>query len=172
MAPMTPTKIALLVVTGLVLVGTGSCASCYLPRTDKVNITGTEVKRLDAGTALRDVRYIQTQHVPDKTAEVFRNEDTRFGWPPYFKFNAVDLAGEAARIAKNEPEAVVLVTYYGYKSNVLGLSPNVVSMKVVDAGYEHLPVFNVAISVIWLAVLLFAVFKVWRWLSRREAKAA
>lgn len=171
MAAMTPTKIALLVVTGLVLVSTGTCASCYLPRTDKVNITGTEVKRLDVGSALRDVRYIQTQRVPDKTAEVFRNEDTRFGWPPYFKFDAVDLAGEAARIAKNEPKAVVLITYYGYKSNVLGLSPNVVSMKVVEPTYEHVPIFNVAASALTLILILFVAFKLWRWLSRREAKA-
>lgn len=171
MAAMKPTKIALLVVTGLVLIGAGTCGTAYLPRSEKVNVTGTEVKRVDAttpGGGVNDVRYIQTQTVPDKQAKVFRNEDTRFGWPFYFKFDAVDLAGEAARISRNEPDAVVLITYYGYKDNVLGLQPNAVSLKVVDAAYEHVPVFNIALSVLFVAVVGFLFFKVWRWLSKRE----
>lgn len=173
MAPMTPPKIALLVVAGVLLLSTGTCASYYLPRTDKVNITGTEVKRLDGGSSsVQDMRYVQAQTLGGKEATVYRNQDTRFGWPPYFKFDAVDLAGEAARIAKNEPTAVVLVRYYGYKSNVLGLQPNLVSMKVVDAGYEHFPLFNIVTSVLWVVLLGFVTFKLWRWLSRREASKA
>jgi predicted small lipoprotein YifL len=171
MSAMTTSKMVLLVAMGLVLAGLGTCGTLYLPRTEKVNITGVEVK-FGQGAQPQDTRYLLTQTVSDKETAVFRNEDTRFGWPPYFKFNAVDLSGEAARIEKNEPNAVVLVTYYGLKSNVLGLQPNVVSMRVVDAGYEHFPLFNIVVSALAVLLVLFGTFKTWRWLSKREQAKA
>ncbi|MFQ5758017.1 MAG: DUF1523 family protein, partial [Acidiferrobacterales bacterium] len=70
-----------------------------LPRTDVVQITGTDVKRIDRsdpgqGVRTRDVRFISTVTRTGKV-KVFRNEDTGWGWPPYFKFDSADLTAEA-----------------------------------------------------------------------------
>ena len=45
---------------------------------------------------------------------VYRNEDTGWGWPPYFKFDTKNLQTEAADLisSKEEPQWVIL-THYG-----------------------------------------------------------
>src|SRR5262245_51344385 len=113
----------------LALVGAvGSCAAFYLPSTQKVYLTGAEIKRLDSkdGTLLRDIRYIQARTLDGENL-VFKNEDTRWGFPFYFKFNSADLASETANIVRNDPDAIVLVSYYGIRSRVFDLYPNAVS---------------------------------------------
>ena len=81
-----------------------------LPRTAVVQISGTDVKRVDResgevvsknaqDTSARgvgntyDVRFINSVARNGKTM-VFRNEDTGWGWPPYFKFNSADLTAQ------------------------------------------------------------------------------
>ena len=76
-----------------------------LPQHDIVRIVGTENRRIDYGehsifwaspsqTALaagsRDVFFIQTQR-PNGRPMVYRNEDTGWRWPPYFKFDSSNL---------------------------------------------------------------------------------
>jgi hypothetical protein len=77
-----------------------------LPRTQVMQIIGTDIKRLDSSDKVkadgaeqvqgkkgvvvsRDVRFINAVSQSGK-AEVFRNEDTGWGWPPYFKFNSAE----------------------------------------------------------------------------------
>lgn len=153
--------------------------SLYLPRTEKVFVTGSEVKRTDVtpddttDARTRDVRYIQTKLAKSGETKVFRNEDTRWGWPPYFKFNSTDLSGEAISIAQKQPDAVVLVTYYGWHSNIFGLFPNLVSLQVVPASYEHFPLFNVVFVSAFCLGCLILIFGVrGRIKRRREASAA
>ena len=155
----------------------GSCAGFYLPSTEKVYLTGTEIKRLDAkdGSLLHDVRYIQARKI-DGGNIVFRNEDTRWGFPFYFKFNSSDLASEAQGIANNDPQAVVLVTFYGVRSQVLDLYPNAVSFKKVPKEYVHVPIFNIVFFVL-LVVLCALVFlftrkqirRLGEWWAKRKA---
>ena len=82
-----------------------------LPQHDVVRITGTEVIRQDfsgwnrifyaqpdSGNAVginRDLRLIYAAY-PDGGVMVYRNEDTSWGWPPYFKFDTSNLQGETA----------------------------------------------------------------------------
>lgn len=146
-------------------------ATYYLPRTELVNITGTEIKRADTtakdGTKqTMDVRYVMTRRLDDGKAMVFRNQDTGWGWPPYFKFDSGDLAGEAMNIAKAGDESRVLVTYYGWRTNLFSLFPNVVSLEEVGEGHENIPVFNIAFlvgSIVFFVVLAIYVRRLLRW---------
>lgn len=156
-------------------------ASYYLPRTALVHVTGTEIKRSDAkakdgSTDTVDVRYVMTSRIDDDKAMVFRNEDTGWGWPPYFKFDSGDLAGEAMNLAKDKgkDKSTVLVTYYGWRTNLFSLFPNVVSLEEVGAGYEHIPIFNIAFlvfSVIFFIVLFVYARRLARWRPGKKAES-
>ena len=68
-----------------------------MPSYDVTKVTGVEVKRVDkdgpitksnpADGPTRDVYFINTQH-PDGKVMVYRNEDTRWSFPFYFKFGS------------------------------------------------------------------------------------
>jgi hypothetical protein len=137
-----------------------------LPRTDVVQITGTDVKRIDRkdsaqGQRTRDVRYLNTVN-RDGKVRVFRNEDTGWGWPPYFKFDSADLTALAQSIMQEPQKPWVRVRYYGWRIKIFSLFPNAVGLKVVDKDYTHIPVFNIA----FLILLAIAVFFVLRWFRR------
>ena len=67
---------------------------------------------------MHDVRYILAKDHDTGNPLVFRNEDTGWGWPPYFKFDSAELSSQAADIANNKRDAVVLLTYYGVRSSM------------------------------------------------------
>ncbi|NJK89007.1 MAG: DUF1523 family protein [Myxococcales bacterium] len=149
----------------------------FLPSTAKVHVTGTEVKRLDHRTkdgfaTTRDVRFIITQRVGSEETLVFRNEDTGWGWPPYFKFSSGDLTGRAINIAKAQPEAVVLVQYYGWRLSILDAYPNMLSMRVVAADHRHIPVFNIVVVTLLLGLTVLVVLRVRRLLTSLGARFA
>jgi hypothetical protein len=55
----------------------------------------------------------------DGNTRVYRNEDTGFLWPPYFKFDSEDLQTEA-RTSPRVPTTPqwVSITHYGWRMNV------------------------------------------------------
>lgn len=131
-----------------------------LPQRDIVQITGTEILRIDvsgwnsmffaqadSGNALlanRDLRLINTQ-LPDGDAYVYRNEDTGFGWPPYFKVASSDIQALAQAAARTEGTWYV-IRHYGWRSQILSTYPNVVSVREVDGPDVRLiPFFNIAV---------------------------
>jgi hypothetical protein len=145
-----------------------------LPRTAVVQISGTDMKRVDrasgkvverqaADDASRgtlqtyDVRYINSVARNGKT-RVFRNEDTGWGWPPYLKFNSADLTAQAQAYASVPEKPWVLVKYYGWRIRIFSMFPNAVSLRTVDKDYNHFPLFNV----VFISLLVVAVFVVWR----------
>ena len=132
-----------------------------LPRTAVVQITGTDVKRADRttgggvdqnadkgakGDGLRtyDVRFVNSLSRDGKVM-VFRNEDTGWGWPPYFKFDSADVTAEAQSFATDPSKPWVLVKYYGWRIRIFSMFPNAVSLKAVDRDYSHFPLFNTVV---------------------------
>ncbi|GAA6209973.1 DUF1523 family protein [Cognatishimia sp. WU-CL00825] len=116
----------------------------------------------------RDVQFIQAVR-PNGDAIVYRNEDTGWSWPPYFKFDTANLYTEAndAVSSKDAPEWVA-IRHYGWRNEFLSIFPNAVSIKPVtgpDASF--VPWWNISIFVV-----LFAIF--WairvRWIRFREAR--
>jgi hypothetical protein len=154
-----------LVLLLLALVGALTLGSSFyyvLPKTEKVHISGTEIKRAEGSAQVHDVRYVQAVSL-DGTPVVFRNEDTRWGWPPYLKFNSADISAQATELARDQPSATVLVTYYGARDRVLDWYPNAVKLAIVPADYQHIPIFNIAFFV----VLFSGLAAVYVWTRRR-----
>ena len=153
-----------------------------LPRTVVVQISGTDMKRVDresgkvverqavddprSGTLQTyDVRYINSVAANGKT-RVFRNEDTGWGWPPYFKFNSADLTAKAQSFATDQTKSWVLVKYYGWRFSVFSKFPNVLSLKKVDRNYRHFPLFNIVFLILFFAFVVFARIKIKKLISR------
>src|SRR5574344_2718317 len=99
MMSVTMKKVAFGALAVLTLIS-GIWLDYYLPEKSLATITGVEVKRVDkdgpigrenpADGPTTDVYYIYTSQ-PDDEVRVFRNEDTRWSWPWYFKFNSADV---------------------------------------------------------------------------------
>jgi len=155
------------VLLAIATVVVGAFLHYNLPRTEVVQVTGTDVKRLDRevadSAATRDVRFLSAQ-TRDGKIRVFRNEDTGWGWPPYFKFDSATLTAEAQTFASETEKPWVRIRYYGWRMNMLSLFPNAVSLKVVDRGYTHIPVFNIVI----LLLLAVGGFFLWRLIDRMK----
>lgn len=163
-----------------------------LPSRDIVRVVGTEVVRMDVGEralfwassdtqsgqpGTRDVRFINTVF-PDGGTRVYRNEDTGFGWPPYFKFDSGNLQAEAQEIQSIE-ENWVLVSHYGWRSTLASIFPNAVSMKRVigpdAAGINWVRIIGFMLSAFMLLVIwrLWSHFRNWlidrfEWLRFRK----
>ncbi len=146
-----------------------------LPQRDIVRIVETEIRRIDFGEnsifwaapdtgnattagSSRDVRFINTVR-PNGDVMVYRNEDTGWGWPPYFKLDSSNLQTEAADLVSTQanPQWVVM-THYGWRTEFLSAFPNAVAVRPVDSPDVRLiPWFNI----IFLTVL--AGFLLWLW---------
>ena len=136
-----------------------------LPSRDVVRIVGTDVVRKDVGrrdaqgnrvTVTRDVRFIYAKW-PDGGDRVYRNEDTSWGWPPYFKFDTADLAAQATdRVSTAEAPDGVVVRHYGWRIPVLSMFPNALSIRPASGPDESpLPWFNIIfITLLVLSVLI------------------
>lgn len=127
-----------------------------LPQHDMVKVTSTEVIRTDFSSfnrlfyaqtdaggeeqPTRDLRLINTQKQQTmllgfvqrdaSKVMVYRNEDTGWIWPPYFKFDSSDLQAEAANLAKGDEW--VVITHYGWRIRWLSIYPNAIGARVVS----------------------------------------
>ena len=149
-----------------------------LPQHDIVRITNTEVRRVDFGrnsifwaspdigtdgTAVnRDVRFIEGFYENGKPM-VFRNEDTGFGWPPYFKLDSSNLQAKARDlVSSNEAPKWVSVTHYGWRNELISIYPNAVRVKLVDGpDVRIIPWANIVILLV-LAVLALLARRAWK----------
>lgn len=137
-----------------------------LPQRDVVRIVGTDVVRQDVQatdaqgksvTRSRDVRFIYAK-TPDGAARVYRNEDTGWGWPPYFKFDTADLAAKASDLVStaDRPEWVV-VRHYGWRIPMFSMYPNAVSIRPATGPHEEMfPWFNLVVVTLLGLAALFA----------------
>lgn len=117
-----------------------------LPRHDIVRIVGTENRRVDFGDnsffwanpptgevsqTTRDVRFIQAIK-PNGRAIVYRNEDTGWGWPPYFKMDSANLQARAQDLISTANAPVwVSVTRYGWRNEFFSIFPNAMAVRQV-----------------------------------------
>ncbi|MEO1138938.1 MAG: DUF1523 family protein [Pseudomonadota bacterium] len=150
-----------------------------LPQTDIARVTDTYEKRIDFGENSifwaspdvgndvtfinRDVFFIQTVRNNGRTM-VYRNEDTGWSWPPYFKFDTSNLQAEAADL-KSTAEAPkwVAVRHYGWRNEFLSIFPNAVGVWAVDGpdAPKPFPWVNILILVLFGLVVL-GVWRLWR----------
>jgi hypothetical protein len=153
-----------------------------LPQRDVVRVVSTYLERQDlndwtrifwanpddqSGTLTnRDIQFIQTVDTRGRP-RVYRNEDTGWSWPPYFKFDTANLQTQAEdfRSTAQAPQWVA-ITHYGWRNELLSIFPNAVSIRPVEGPDVRLiPWLNIAILTIMggMALLL------WRmWAQFRE----
>lgn len=164
----------------LVVLLIGGFLHYTLPQHDIVRITNTYNRLTTVGsenswayaspdvgtgesTVTRDIRFIEAAF-PDGDVIVYRNEDTGWIWPPYFKYDSSNLQAEAGNLKSAEAAPKwVSVTHYGWRLAWLSIYPNAVAMKEV-AGPEVriIPYVNIIV----LLALAFAVFMLRRmWLQ-------
>ena len=133
-----------------------------LPQHDIVQISQAEPRRTDFGSfnrwfyaqadggsvelPSRDIFYIFTDKketfllgfMPRESTEtmVYRNEDTGWIWPPYFKFDSSNLHGQAATQARKDISSEggnwAVITHYGWRIPFMSIFPNAVNIKAVS----------------------------------------
>ncbi|MCW9043753.1 MAG: DUF1523 family protein [Pseudopelagicola sp.] len=149
-----------------------------LPQTDIARITDTYEKRIDFGEnsifwsspdsgnatapVNRDVFFIQTKR-PNDRVMVYRNEDTGWGWPPYFKFDTANLQAEASDLKSTaQSPRWVAIKHYGWRNEFLSIYPNAVGVKpVAGPDVRIIPWLNIIILTLF-AALAWAVWVRWR----------
>ena len=119
----------------------GGVVNYAMPSYDETYVTGIEVRRMDkdgviskanpADGEVRDVYFLFTESEPNKVM-VYRNEDTGWGLPPYFKFGSADIQAKAQAYA-NEKQRVQ-IKYYGWRINWMNEFRNIVSIKPLLEG--------------------------------------
>jgi hypothetical protein len=163
---------------GLLTVLVAACLHYTLPQRDVVRIVNVESRLTELGrfnglfyaqrdsgsaqaTAMRDLRLISTIR-PDGSPLVYRNEDTGIFWPPYFKFDSEDLHTEAANLSSTEAAPQwVAITHYGWRSNLISIYPNAISIRpVAGPDVALFPWLNIVI-LLSLALLAFFAWRIW-----------
>lgn len=160
-----------------------------LPQHDIVRITGT-YNRLttvgsenswaysnpDTGTAesttTRDIRFIEAVYEDGKPM-VYRNEDTGWIWPPYFKYDSSNLQAEAGNLKSTEdaPKWVV-VTHYGWRLPILSIYPNAVSVRLASGPDEQIIPYVSIIVVIFLIFIVVMIRRMWAQFWERTVEPA
>ena len=156
-----------------------------LPQVDIVRITDTYEKRVDPGEnslfwaqadvgsdgtlSNRDVFFIQTRRAKGDVM-VYRNEDTGWSWPPYFKFDTSNLQAEAGDYKSTETSArYVALKHYGWRNEFMTIFPNAVSVRPVSGpdASKGVPWLNIVIITLFVAMI----YGIWvRWRRFRKAR--
>ena len=183
----------------VVLVMLGLLFWYVLPQHDVVRVTGTEIIRMDfssvnrpffaqsdSGTnelATRDIRLINTVKrktflmgfIPREAEKVmvYRNEDTGWIWPPYFKFDSSDLQAQASAIAQKADGANwAIMTHYGWRNRFFSIYPNAVGLEPIDGpDVRIIPWFNIFFFSFLIIAWLF-LRALWRQFRQRSIDPA
>jgi hypothetical protein len=175
-------RILLLLIVGLFLHYT-------LPHHDVVRITNT-YNRLttvgpenswaysspDTGTAesnvTRDIRFIEAAF-PNGSVIVYRNEDTGWVWPPYFKYDSSNLQAEAGNLKSLAATPTwVSVTYYGWRFPFLSIYPNAVAVKEVAGPDVTIIPYVPIIVLVFLLFLYIMLRRMWAQFLERTVEPA
>ena len=166
-------------------VAVGGLLHYTLPQRDIVRIVNTYEERQELGDWTRvfwsrpdtqsdtlinrDVQFIQTVRANGRPM-VYRNEDTGWSWPPYFKFDTSNLYTEAAdQVSTKVNPEWVLITHYGWRNEFLTVFPNAISIRPVDGpdASKGLPWVNILILTL-LAAVFYGIWVRWRRFRRRR----
>jgi hypothetical protein len=171
----------------LVLAVVGTFLHYVLPRHAVVYVTSTENRIVSPdevrgfrslgegsttnaqGQAVNDVFFINSVK-RDGGVLVFRNEDTGFGFPTYFKFNSADVQAEAQdAVSTRDAPRWMVVRYYGWRVPYLSMFPNAVSMSPAEGrDVRIIPWFNIVFLSLLIALVWAVAARLRRWQRRRN----
>lgn len=148
----------------IVLIG---AINYVMPSYETTMVTGMEVRRMDkdglisasnpADGQVRDVYFLFTKR-PDEEkdkVQVYRNEDTGWGLPPYFKFGSAEIQAHAQAYINDK--TLVEIKYYGWRISWLNEFRNIVSIKPLAEGETS--------SNPWFSYIFYAFFAITFFLS-------
>lgn len=163
-------KYLLITAFTLAVCGMALTVNFVMPSYHQTIITGMEVKRMDkdgvitkqnpADGPVRDVYFIFTKDQNSDNIKVYRNEDTRFDFPYYFKFNSANLQAVAQEFINSRQP--VEIRYYGWRITYFDEFPNVLNIRKSD---NSLPIVSyllyalISVFYIWVLVLITRRFK-------------
>ncbi|MEM6341088.1 MAG: DUF1523 family protein [Pseudomonadota bacterium] len=157
-----------------------------LPQKDIVYVQGTEIIRQDF-TSLNRVFYARADTGNDNLAinrdlrlinatrangrvMVYRNEDTGFGWPPYFKLDSSNLQAEAqGSVSTRANPEWYLLTHYGWRNEFLTIYPNAIGLRPIEGPQAGKPIPWLNILILTLIAAVFWAIRV-RWVRFRERR--
>lgn len=158
----------------------GATLHYTLPQHDIVRVVKTEVRRVDFGensifwaqqdtgqetatSVNRDVRFIEAFYENGRPM-VYRNEDTGWGWPPYFKLDSSNLQAELTDLvsSKEDPQWVSL-RHYGWRNEFMTIFPNAVHVRAVEG--PDVRIIN-WFNIVFLTVFFAIAWAVWVRLRR------
>jgi Protein of unknown function (DUF1523) len=125
--------------------------------------TGTGV---ETTASIRDIRFIDAVYANGEVM-VYRNEDTGWFWPPYFKWDSSTLQAEATNLKSDKANPQwVAITHYGWRMPIFSIFPNAVKIApVAGPDVTLIPWLNIVI----LAFLAFVILMIRRmWAQFRE----
>ena len=98
---------------------------------------------------------------------VYRNEDTGWIWPPYFKYDSSTLQAEATNLKSDKATPQwVSVTHYGWRLPIFSIFPNAVAVNPVSGPDVSITPW---VNIIVLTLLAFGLFMLRRmWMQFRE----
>lgn len=137
----------------------------YNRKTPMGKINGLFFASTDSGAPASqgdpDIRFIDTFYSNGKPI-VFRNEDTGWIWPPYFKYNSSNVQAVATNLKSTEAAPKwVMVTRYGWRFTPLSIYPNAIRITEVSGpDVTYFPWLNVVILIL-LAALVFMIRRMW-----------
>lgn len=136
----------------------------------------------DSGNVASDKRYIRFINSERKKTfllgfmprdstgvMVYRNEDTGWIWPPYFKFDTSDLQAEAdAASSLTGGEQWVVITHYGWRNKFMSIYPNAIGIREISGpDVRIIPWFNIFFFM-FLVFAYFFIRAMWRQFRERS----
>lgn len=135
------------------------------PHYETTHVTGVEVKRVDKDGPItkanpedgptRDVYYIYTQRTGETQPTVYRNEDTRWAFPFYFKFDSAVQQAHASGFEQNQK--MVEIKYYGWNMVMFNEFRNVISMEEVTEDQGSHPILSWIFYALGVLTLFFSI---------------
>ncbi|WP_273397522.1 DUF1523 family protein [Actinobacillus porcinus] len=135
------------------------------PHYETTHVTGVEVKRVDKDGPItkanpedgptRDVYYIYTQRTGETQPTVYRNEDTRWAFPFYFKFDSAVQQARASGFEQNQKR--VEIKYYGWNMVMFNEFRNVISMEEVTEDQGSHPILSWIFYALGVLTLFFSI---------------
>lgn len=144
----------------------------YISPSNSIFYASDDTGTVENQQGQRDIRFINTIK-PNGGVLVFRNEDTGWIWPPYFKYDSANLQAEASNLKSTQDNPKwVSVTSYGWRVAWMSIYPNAISVKPVSGPDDRPTNWGALIVLGVLMALLLLFWRMWAQFRQRTIDPA